>query len=186
MLPRVQTQTRVTIVRHHSERFRSSNTGRLAALSLINSEIVDHGGASGEAKFTPLPGAMLLFPMGDECTVAPTPLPAQLIVLDATWSQARRMWRKLDMLRGLPTLRLPELAVAAPRLRKSPGPGRVCTIEAIAAALRLLEGDAVATPLEALYDDVVDRMRSIGRNGIAAREIDHAEPDPGARLPPAD
>jgi DTW domain-containing protein len=165
----VKNRTRVTIVRHHSERFRSSNTGRLASMALTNCEIVDHGGATGDARFAPATDAMLLFPTGDVRDEPPTQYPSQLIVLDATWSQARRMWRKLDVLRGIETLRLPEISVAAPRLRKSPGPGQVSTIEAIAAALRWLEGDDIARPLEVLFDDVVDRMRSIGRNGIAQR-----------------
>ena len=40
----------------------------------------------------------------------------------------------------------------AARLRESPEPGHVSTIEAIARALRLLEGDAAAAPLERLFD----------------------------------
>ena len=182
LLPAIANRTRVTIVRHHSERYRSSNTGRLAGLALANCEVLDYGAPNSDREITdrhasqaidlqPLAGAMLLFPTGDVRTCAPAPLPSQLIVLDATWSQARRMWQKLQVLRGLPTLRLPELAVAAPRMRKSPGQGHVSTIEAIAAALRLLEGDNIAAPLEDLFANAVDRMRAIGRNGIAQRPV---------------
>ncbi len=179
VLPVIANRTRVTIVRHHSERFRSSNTGRLAGLALANCEVLDYGApdsvgglhAAHAVELQPLAGAMLLFPTGEVQTCAPVPLPTQLIVLDATWSQARRMWQKLQVLRGLPTLRLPEVAVAAPRMRKSPGPGHVSTIEAIAAALRLLEGEAIAAPLETLFAQAVDHMRAIGRNGIAARPM---------------
>ncbi len=177
ILPVIANRTRVTIVRHYSERFRSSNTGRLASLALANCEVLDYGApASDDSLYAaqsialhPLAGAMLLFPTGEVRTSPPDPLPPQLIVLDATWSQARRMWQRLDVLRGLPTLRLPEVVVAVPRMRKSPGPGHVSTIEAIAAALRLLEGDAIAAPLEDLFFNAVDRMRAIGRNGIAQR-----------------
>ena len=74
------------------------------------------------------------------------------------------MYRKLDALRGLPI-------VAAARRRRcrrracatSPGEGRVSTIEAIARALRLLEGDDVAAPLEALFAVAVERAQSTGR-----------------------
>jgi DTW domain-containing protein YfiP len=114
-----------------------------------------------------LEGAWLLFPEGEPTTVRPEPPPTQLVVLDATWSQARRMYRKLNALRGLPILRLPDIPVSAARLRESPGGGRVSTIEAIAGALRLLEGDAVAEPLEALFAVAVDRARSSGRNVLA-------------------
>lgn len=160
----------MVIVRHHLEQYRSSNSGRLAHLALPNSVIVDHGGGGelagrrGPAVLPPLDGAWLLFPEGEPRMEAPVPPPAQLVVLDATWSQARRMFRKLDGLRGLPILRLPDEPMPTARLRESPGPGRVSTIEAIARALRLLEGDAVADPLERLFAVAVERSRSSGRN----------------------
>src|SRR5690349_1008903 len=143
-VPTIETRTRVVIVRHHLEQFRSSNSGRLANLALTNSEIVNHGGIGGPAKLSSLDGAWLLFPEGEPTSACPSPPPRQLIVLDATWSQARRMYRKIDALRGLPILRLPDAPVPAARLRNSPGEGRVSTIEAIASALRLLEGDEPA------------------------------------------
>lgn len=160
-IPAVAARTRVVIVRHHLEKHRSSNTGRLAHLALHGSEILDYG---GRAPMPDLPrdAAWLLFPEG-EVTVAPPPGLSTLIVLDATWSQARRMYRKLPALRGLPTLRLPDIEVTAERLRESPGPGRVSTIEAIAAALRLLEGDEIATPLEALFQNAVRAAATLGR-----------------------
>src|SRR5438874_170940 len=70
--------------------------------------------------------------------------------------------------RGLRILRLADAPMPAARLRDAPGPGRVSTIEAIARALRLLEGDAVATPLERLFDLAVERARKSGRQ-VAAR-----------------
>ncbi len=162
-VPAVVTRTRVVIVRHHLERWRSSNSGRLAALALRNSELVEHGGSAGPAKLPDLAGAWLLFPEGEPTTRRPQPPPQQLVVLDATWSQARRMYRKLGALRGLPLLRLPDAPVTPERLRKAPGPGRVSTIEAIEQALRLLEGDEVADPLQALFALAVDRARASGR-----------------------
>src|ERR1041385_4226206 len=159
----VATRTRVVIVRHHLERFRSSNSGRLANLTLTNSVIVHHGGAGGPAKLADRDGAWLLFPEGAPTTARPEPPPRQLIVLDATWSQARRMYRKLDALRGLPILRLPDEPMPAARMRESPGQGRVSTIEAIARALRLLEGEAPAAALERLFAVAVERAQSTGR-----------------------
>ncbi|HET7500519.1 MAG TPA: tRNA-uridine aminocarboxypropyltransferase [Kofleriaceae bacterium] len=163
-IPAVVTRTRVVIVRHHSERWRSSNSGRLAHLALPNSEIVEHGGVAGPAVLPPLAGAWLVFPEGAPATAPPVPPPGQLVVLDATWSQARRMFRKLAGLRGLPILRLPDAPMPAARLRESPSPGRVSTIEAIARALRLIEGEAAAAPLEALFALAVARAAATGRN----------------------
>ena len=163
-VPTVATRTRVVIVRHFTEQNRSSHTGRLAHQALPNSVIVDHGGGHRGSPdvLPPLDGAWLLFPAGEPTTVCPQPPPRQLVVLDATWSQARRMYRKIDALRGLPILRLPDIPVSTARLRQSPGEGRVSTIEAIAAALRLLEGDAIAEPLERLFSVAVERARESG------------------------
>ncbi len=163
-IPAVATRTQVVIVRHHLERHRSSNSGRLAHLALPNSVIVDHGGHEGPARLPALEGAWLLYPLGEPTVRCPEPAPHQLIVLDATWSQARRMYRKLGALRGLPTLCLPEAPMPAARLRESPGPGQVSTIEAIARALRILEGDAAASPLEALFALAVERAAATGRS----------------------
>jgi DTW domain-containing protein YfiP len=190
-VPAVTTRTRVVIVRHHLEIFRASNTGRLAHLALPNSEIIDvgggrarvevgagvgaretarphpddgeHGGTLGSAKLPALDGAWLLFPAGPETPVPVEPPPKALVVLDATWSQARRMFRKISALRGLPILRLAEAPMPSARLRESPAPGKVSTIEAIARALRVLEGDASATPLERLFELAVARAAQSGR-----------------------
>ncbi len=165
-MPVVATRTRVVIVRHHLERWRSSNTGRLAHLALPNSVIVDHGGIAGPAALPPLDGAWLLYPEGEPVTGRPEPPPRELVVLDATWAQARRMYRKLGALRGLPTLRLPDAPMPSARLREAPAPGRVSTIEAIARALRLLEGDAAGAALEELFALAVDRARASGRRTL--------------------
>ena len=155
------------IVRHHTEIKRSSNSGRLAHLALPNSVIIDHDveveGRCVPAALPPLDGAWLLYPAGEPTTEVPTPPPRQLVVLDGTWAQTRRMYRKLGALRGLPTLRIPDAPMPAARLRESPGPGQVSTIEAIARALRLLEGDATARPLEELFAVAVSRAQATGR-----------------------
>ena len=154
VVPIVATRTRVVIVRHRLERWRTSNTGRLAQLALPNSEIVEYPG--------PIPA------LDDACLVWPdgrddVGTPAKLVVLDASWSQARRMYRKVGALRGLPVLRLPDAPMPVERMRESPGPGMVSTIEAIARALRILEGDNVAKPLEMLFSVAVERIKLIGR-----------------------
>jgi DTW domain-containing protein YfiP len=158
-IPRIANRTRIVIVRHHLERFRSSNSGRLAQLALANSEIVEYHGEH-DTRLPLVAGSWLVYPQGEPAI--PEPPPRQLVILDATWSQARRMYRKLDAVRGLPILRLAEAAMPA-RLRESPGPGLVSTIEAIAGALRVVEGEMVAQPLLALFQLAVERVRMTGR-----------------------
>jgi len=164
LIPSVTTATQVVIVRHHSEHDRASNTGRLAHRALPNSVVIEHGAPGIPTVLPPLDGAWVLYPGGAPRTDRPVPPPKQLIVLDATWSQARKMFQKLAVLRGLPLLTLPVLPMPEARLRASPGPGQVSTIEAIARALRLLEGDAAAVPLEDLFALAVERVHALGRH----------------------
>lgn len=160
-VPVVATRTRVVIVRHHLERHRASNTGRLAALALPNCAVVDHGGHSVIPDgAVPRDGAWLVYPEGPAITVAPSPPPATLVIVDASWHQTRRMRQRLPPLRGLPVLHLAIDAMPAARMRESPGPGRVSTIEAIARALALIEPESgAAAALDRLFALAVERMR---------------------------
>jgi DTW domain-containing protein YfiP len=162
-VPTVTTRTRVVIVRHHLERWRTSNTGRLAALALPGATVLDHGaGAVLPPDAVPRDGAWLVYPEGPPRTVAPEPPPRTLVIIDATWSQTRRMRQRIAALRGLPVLHLPRAEMPAARMRTSPGPGLVSTIEAIARALRLVEGDAPAAALERLFAIAVARLDNRG------------------------
>jgi DTW domain-containing protein YfiP len=161
-IPQLVTRTRIVIVRHHGERFRSSNTGRLAHLALTNSELHDVGGHARLELDDLDPAAWLLFPEGEPCTRAPEPPPATVIALDATWHQARRLRQRLPALRGRRMLALaPE--PAASRMRKAPVATHVSTIEAIAAVLRLLGDGAAADQLDRLFAVAIDRQRQSGR-----------------------
>lgn len=160
-IPRLETRTEVVIVRHVAERWRSSNTGRLAAFAIAGASLIDHGERGVEAVLAPAPNTWLVYPEGP-----PAPAPAgvaRLVFLDATWHQARRMRQRLPWIRGMPIWSLPIASVPAARLRESPGAGHVSTIEAIAHALRLVEDPAAADALERLFAVHVARARASGR-----------------------
>lgn len=168
-VPRLVTRTRVVILRHHSEQLRASNSGRLAHLALEGSVLRDLFGPDRAAPDLPIrPGAWLVFPEGPVRTEAPSPPPTDLVFLDATWHQARRMRQRIPALRGVPVLALATQG-GADRMRKAPRPEQVSTIEAIAAALRLVEGGDAPDALELLFAAAVARMRETGR-GIAAAQ----------------
>jgi DTW domain-containing protein YfiP len=98
----------------------------------------------------------------------PAELPRRLVVLDGTFRQARRMYRSIRALREMPELALAPPAVAPLRLRDPRRPDGMSTLEAIAHALALLEGEHVAAPLHALYAEVVRRrvaQRGLRREG---------------------
>jgi DTW domain-containing protein YfiP len=160
LIPRVANATEILILRHASEVSRPSNTGRLAALALVRSRLLDHGcrGAPLELESLATPGTWLLFP-------GPTPerprgQPKRLVVVDGTWAQARRMTRRLTALHGLPRFSLPPPVRSLPRFRRGAGPEAMSTLEAIVQALVVLEGEALTRPLEALLATAVARLRT--------------------------
>lgn len=165
-VPRVDTRTELLVIRHSKEASKSTNTARLAALALPRCRILPYG-APGQPPFDVSvltgPDTWILFP--DAPPPPPdAPPPQRLVVLDGNWTQARRMYQRLPELRRLPGLALPPPPPDARRLRRSPHPYAMSTVEAIISALTLLEGEAVARPLEALHARMFERvMASRGR-----------------------
>ena len=162
-IPRVATRTHVIIVRHALEAPKPSNTGRLAALALTSSELHDYGrlGVALPPTLFTAPGTCLLYPDGPP--TIPVPASGRLIVLDGSWSQARRMLHRIPELRRLPRLCLPAPDPPRRSLRRAPAPHQMSTLQAITAALRLLEGAAVALPLEQFHALVIERSARAGK-----------------------
>ncbi len=169
LISQLDSRTKVLLLQHPSEVNHALNTARLAALGLINAELV-----VGEV-FVDLdvllnpPGyqARLLFP-GDDAQLihsgaaSDDSLPLLLVVPDGTWRKARKLLHLNPLLAQLPRVTLPEGAVSRYRLRKAPGPGALSTLEAIVQALEILEAPTSFAPLlrpfEALIEGQIEAM----------------------------
>jgi DTW domain-containing protein YfiP len=168
-LPCVEARTEIVLIRHITEQLVTSNTGRFAALALPKSRILAYGGGElFDAGPLAGPKTALLYcssPRSSPRSSPPRPLPfvpERLIVLDGSFRQARRMYKRVPELRELPEFSLPAPRVTPTRLRRPTQPDGMSTIEAIAAALSALEGPELAAPLWALHAELVsraDRMR---------------------------
>jgi DTW domain-containing protein YfiP len=159
----VETRTRFLLLQHLVETGKKSNTGRLATLALANARVLTYGAPAGafDTALLSEPGTWLLFPDGPRAP-PDAPAPRQLVVLDGSWSQARRMTQRLPVLRTLPRLVLPPLAPGTPRLREPTHPAGMSTLDAIARAVAVLEGPEVAAPLERLAALRVQRIADCG------------------------
>ena len=169
ILPTVQTQAEFLILRHIYEAERPSNTGRLVALALPNSRIIPCGGgtriglAPVDDEFLRVDGTWLLWPdgTGTKSHGSDLTLPVRVVVIDATWQQARRLYSSMPALRALPRLILPAPMRCRDRLREQHRLDGMSTLEAVAAAVAKLEGVETAQPLEKLYDELVRRTISL-------------------------
>lgn len=161
-VPTIPTRTRIEILQHPQERTHPFGTARLVAMALPNARLhTVFGGLRGDLHHPlALPDdAAVLFPhpaAADLAELAPAARPSTLVVLDGTWAHAKRLYRLNPWLAGLRHVRLhPE--PSRYRIRREPQADYVSTLEAVVAALRLLEPDLVG--LDALlrtFDGMVD------------------------------
>ncbi|HVU51118.1 MAG TPA: tRNA-uridine aminocarboxypropyltransferase [Polyangia bacterium] len=173
----LRTRTRVLILQHPRERHVPINTARLARLSLPDAILRRAVDFETDAVVTAAlsgsdggPPPYLLFPgpKAIDLATARPPGPITLVVLDGTWWQAGKLLRRNPRLASLPQLRLAPAAPSRYRIRREPHDHCVATIEAIALALRALEGDlddrAVAALL-APFDAMVEHQLAF-RSGV--------------------
>lgn len=162
-IPRIETATRFLIIRHSKESWRTSNTARIAALALPAARVLDHGGLEdGRIDRSELAegGSWLLFP-GSRTDLSSLPRPRQLVVLDGSWRQARRILQRMPGVSELPRLSLPSAVEDRPRLRRPPIAEGMSTLEAIAGAVSMLEGSENAEALFRLNEVFVERARRV-------------------------
>lgn len=180
-LPRVGTKTRIEILQHPRERTHPFNTARLAALSMPNSRLTVTFGDYHGNLLTPIDvpaDAAVLYPHKSAVDLAALPetdRPSTLIVLDGTWAQARQLYRLNPWLAGLRHVRLHPSEPSNYRIRKEPQDDYVSTVEAIVAALRLLEPetpdlDKLLMPFDRMVDRQIEFLDTAIRRGRARRE----------------
>ena len=166
---RVANRTGILILQHPRERLHAIGTVRFARLGLSNVRV--RTCAPGMDASTPLPPrTAVLYPAPGARDLATLPRdehPRHLIILDGTWTHARKMYATQSWLHELPSVGLTPAEPSRYRLRREPRPDYVATLEAIVAALRILEpGIDGLDALLRSFAAMIDRQATFG----AARE----------------
>jgi DTW domain-containing protein YfiP len=161
-LPALEARVEVVVLMHRLERFKSTNTGRLAARSLARGQSVIRDRLAPPV-VAAVPRSYVLFPRPDALplTAATAGGIDRLIVPDGTWPQAARLTRRDPLCAGLPCVKLTSTRPSRYVLRRSDRPDALCTFEAIAEALRILENDAVADRMHAAFIPWIERSLEI-------------------------
>lgn len=166
----IPTKSRVSIIMHHRERHLTSNTANLAKLVLPQCEISMRGLPDkpftvDSLNLSPNEIPLYLFPHEDAIDLNAEFVEANkdkifhLIVPDGTWSQAVKFYRREPGLSGIQCVKLPPGEPGRYRLRKSSDENRLCTYEAIARALEILEGNSkLRQEMEVIFDTMVERI----------------------------
>lgn len=186
-IPQITVPTRVIILMHTAEQMLTTNTARLAAKALTNCDLRIRGkkGESSctESRSPPGQSSLLLYPSEyarelNADFVRELTTPVSLIVPDGSWSQTRKFVRREAALAGIPHVKLPKGPPSEYRLRLQPQEERLCTLEAIARSLGILESRDVQRQLEDLLRVMVERTLwsrgMLGADECTAGEIPQA------------
>lgn len=157
---------------------RSSNTGRLALRALVNSEMRVRGATKAALDLSDLLTdryrTFLFYPAADaveldRALVAEERRPIQLLVPDGSWRQASKVHSRHHELKGVPRVKIGAPNTSKFRLRAQHKPEGMATLQAIAHALGVIEGDLVKAQLMKLYETRVERAL-LGRGRANAAE----------------
>ena len=94
--------------------------------------------------------AALVYPAGDSTPARLEDFP-QLILIDATWQEARKIYNRSPYLKAAPRVVLEADAASSYRLRRNQPDGGLCTAECVIEILRQHGEDAAADRLEAAF-----------------------------------
>ncbi len=159
----VPSQTHVVFIQHPREAKVPISTCRMAHLSLPNSELHVGLTAVGVPALEALcakPGVAVLFPSESATDVDDlTHPPATLVVVDGTWSNAKKVVEKCPLLSKLPRLKFFPDQPGNYRIRKEPEEHCLSTIEATAFVLERLEKTPGRfTPILTAFDAMVEKQ----------------------------
>lgn len=165
--PTLGTDLGICLIMHPLEPLKPTNTGRLIADCLPETFAFVWSRTETDPALTQLladpqwqpyivfpgeyaqPGQQVVNELPSRDGAARRPL---LIILDATWTQARKMFRKSPCLAGLPILSLHTEQLSRYRLRRSCREEHLCTVEVAAACLALASDEADALLLGDYFD----------------------------------
>lgn len=127
------------------ESYQTTNTSHLAPLVLATAQlhVRNRHDRSDITQQLNAPHLWMLYPGPEAETLAPPSdgHPVTLVVPDGTWRSTSRMIRRAPGLAPLPRVQLPPGPPARRWLRRPPNRQAVSTLEAIARAVAILEGD---------------------------------------------
>ncbi len=156
----------MVFLQHPRERRVAIGTARMAHLALPNSELhlgVEFGRDERLQQLLSAPGTRpaVLYPTEhpDEPARLPESAPNTLVVIDGTWTQARKVLNLNPWLQGLPRIGLRPSRPGNYRIRKEPAEHCLSTIEAVVDVLGKLEGEPERfSPMLAAFERMVDRQ----------------------------
>ena len=189
LMPRFTTRTRLCLIIHRFEDRKPTNTGRLAAECLTESEVIVRGHEGRPVDtFEAKPGTvpLLLFPhegARDLRELVGLAEPVTLVVPDGSWRQAFKMRQRVQGLESVQCVTLPPGPPSQYRLRFESHDQGLATVEAIARAFGILEGPHIEEALLGVFGAMVERTLW-ARGEIATKDVRAGIPEGAERHDP--
>jgi DTW domain-containing protein YfiP len=165
-IPTLVLQTRLVILMHTAEEVLTSNTARFVSKAVPKCELRIRGRKNDRMSTEGLVEAdrtsLLLFPSSHAAElnadfVAGLATPATLIVPDGSWPRTRKFVRRNPAFVGIQHVKVPPGPPSEYHLRTQSDPNGLCTLEAVARAIGILESREAQTQLEGLLRVMVER-----------------------------
>lgn len=173
-IPSLTLRTRLVLLLHFEEAKKPTNTGRLAALAVTDSEVHIRGARDVPLDLASLADpsrrAVVLTPSDDAVPLdaaflAKDPRPITLVVPDGSWRQASKMPRREPALRRLERVRLVAVPQPPSTTRREPREDGLSTLAAIAHALTAIEdGGAALLALDRLVTERTLESRGLRKD----------------------
>lgn len=173
-------RTPVSMIVHNSEMHLASNTARLAQLTLQQSRLLVRGKMDDR-----LDESLILNPDRENFFLYPTPdaqvldtefarahPEAHIIIPDGNWDGTRKVKNRIKCLWSVPAVCIKPDFAGRSHMRHPPGPGFLCTIEAIGYALKFWEGEEVQRACERNLDRLQLRVLSLRDGGKKLRDLE--------------
>ncbi len=173
-IPPLDNRTGIIILQHPRERFHPLGTARLALQGLGNARLeqasVDASRSLRRELSLP-PGTGLLYPHPDSTTLIEGGVsepPQNLLLLDGTWHNARKLYQANPWLQELPHYQLQPDAPGRYRIRREPDERYLSTIEAVVQVLKILEPETAGLDrLLQAFDEMIDAQVEFIRTSAA-------------------
>ncbi|PIS11485.1 MAG: DTW domain-containing protein [Bdellovibrio sp. CG10_big_fil_rev_8_21_14_0_10_47_8] len=156
----IQTKAKLSLIVHAKELKRTTNTGRLALKVLENSQMIVRGQNREPVDLSPLINddyqSLLFFPADDavqltESFIKNISKPIHLLVPDGNWRQASKVAIRHPELKTLPRVMITKPNMAREHLRAESSEIGMATLQAIAEAFRIIEGETSYELLMKVY-----------------------------------
>lgn len=166
LIPSIDNRTLVSVIMHHRESYKTTNTARLACMALNNSRIFLRGLKNEPLDLSHIHDdryQSVLLTLSDRSQLLTTEFvksfkkPIQLIVPDGNWRQANKMGHREKFLQHVPWVKLSPGPKSCYQLRREHHPEGLSTLEAIARALSIIETEKIEEQLMIFFKIMVER-----------------------------